>query len=339
MSTTKTLDQKLAALRSGTDRSAFILADARDADMAWGVTAPGQSWPPRPGYQSMDTYAADIRRVTTQGLVDIVLASTATMSVLAHEERIFDTATVTPAIRANDTTDIWLPRGGRYAQEPSRPFSTTDLEEAQYERIGGNDATTPRVNLGLYSLTFTNTVDRDREHLTAFREFRRRCAACGFRYFLEVFAPNVECGLGPEQIPAFLNDSIARTLAGVARAHRPEFLKIPFFGRRWMEELVAYDSSLIVGVLGGASGTTLDAFLLLTEARRAGARAALFGRKIKDAEDPLAFITYLRRLADGELGAEEAVRAYHADLQRCGLPARRPLADDLVVTSPALAGG
>ena len=92
-----------------------------------------------------------------------------------------------------------------------------------------------------------------------------------------------------------------------------------------------------VGVLGGASGTTLDAFRLLTEARRAGARAALFGRKIKDAEDPLSFITYLRGLADGQIGPEDAVRAYHADLKRLGLPARRALADDLVVTSPALA--
>ncbi len=60
-------------------------------------------------------------------------------------------------------------------------------------------------------------------------------------------------------------------LAGVPPSGRPVFLKMPYFGPRWLEELVAYDPTQVVGVLGGESGTTGDAFRLLAEAQRHGA--------------------------------------------------------------------
>ena len=59
-------------------------------------------------------------------------------------------------------------------------------------------------------------------------------------------------------------------LAGVPQAGRPVFLKIVYHGPRAMEELVAYDPHLVVGVLGGASGTTHDAFALLEQAKKQG---------------------------------------------------------------------
>jgi hypothetical protein len=99
-----------------------------------------------------------------------------------------------------------------------------------------------------------------------------------------------------------------------------------------MEELAAYDPHLVPGVLGGSSGTTHDAFFLLQEARRHGARAALFGRKINASEHQLTFVRYLRVIADGELVAADAVRAYHADLARLGIKPRLPLSDDLALT-------
>lgn len=335
----KTLDQKLSTLRRQPGADAFILADARDADMAWGIASPGSPWPARadePTFRSLDAYVQEGRELVAQGLIDILLASVSTMSLLAHRERLFEHSSVTPAIRANDTTDIWLPRGGRYSAEPSRPFSTCTLEEAQHGRIGGDAGAFPAVNLGLYSLTFTNDAERDRETLVAFREFRRSCAACGFRYFLEVFPPNVACGLSGEQIPAFLNDQLVRALAGVSRQHWPEFLKIPYFGARWLDELVQFDSSLVVGILGGSSGTTHDAFRLVAEAKRHGARAALFGRRIKDAERPLSFVALLREVADGRLAPDAAVRAYHGELARQGVAPKRTLADDLALTLPEI---
>ena len=127
-----------------------------------------------------------------------------------------------------------------------------------------------------------------------------------------------------------------RMLAGVPLPGRPVFLKIPFFGPRALEELVAYDPSVIVGVLGGGSGTSYDAFKLLADAQKYGARVALFGRKIKDAEDPLTFIAFLRRVTDGFLSPEEAVKAYHSELKAKKIPPRRTLEDDLKITDVAL---
>jgi hypothetical protein len=45
----KSLDQKIADLRANPSGSkAFIIADAKDADMAFGITAPGQKRPLNP---------------------------------------------------------------------------------------------------------------------------------------------------------------------------------------------------------------------------------------------------------------------------------------------------
>jgi hypothetical protein len=107
---------------------------------------------------------------------------------------------------------------------------------------------------------------------------------------------------------------IARMLAGVPDTGRPVFLKMPYQGPRFTEELAGYDPRLIIGVLGGSSGTTYDAFKLVHDAQKYGARAALFGRKINNAEHQLAFIELLRRIVDGEVGPEEAVHVYHGVL-------------------------
>lgn len=350
------LIQKLNRLRANPSSREFVLADARDADMGGGVGSPGRVYPIPAGGERMRTmpeFYEEIRAVARQGIVDIMLASISTMSLLAHRERLFDSLPVTPAVRINDTTELWCVRGGRYREHPSLPFASGFIEEAQYDglRTGMPFAPPPEmsrsgeaspalpepvVNLGLYSITFNNQARADHESLLAFKEFRADAQRKKFRYFLEVFAPNVDAGLRPEEIPAFVNDSICRMLAGVPIGARPEFLKIPYFGARALEELVMYDPSMIVGVLGGSSGTTYDAFKLLADAQKYGARVALFGRKIKDAEDPLIFVTFLRAIVNGEISAEEAVKAYHGALQRQKVPPRRELADDLKLTDTVL---
>jgi hypothetical protein len=290
-------------------------------------------------YRSIADYRDQIREIVRQGAVDILLASASTHSVLAHQERLFDATDVTPAVRANDTTDIWLPRGGRYNNEPSRPFATCFLEEVQYgsnipARLPDSE---PIVNLGLYSVTFNNRLDADSATLAAYRAFRAEAERCGFRYFLEVFAPNMAGAVSGDDIAGFVNDSICRMLAGVPVSARPEFLKMPYFGPAAMEELVSYDPSVIVGVLGGSSGTTYDSFKLLAEAKKHGARAALFGRKIKDAEHPLTMVALLRRVADGQLEPGEAVRAYHGELEKLRIKPKRALTEDSQLTTPELA--
>ena len=128
---------------------------------------------------------------------------------------------------------------------------------------------------------------------------------------------------------------IARMLAGVAPAGRPTFLKIVYHGPKAMEELVRYDPHLVVGILGGSAGTTRDAFQLLADAQKYGAKVALYGRKINQAENQLAFIQFLRLIVDGAIEPSEAVRAYHAVLGKLGLRPHRPLEEDLKLQAMA----
>jgi hypothetical protein len=114
------------------------------------------------------------------------------------------------------------------------------------------------------------------------------------------------------------------------------FLKIVYHGPRAMEELAQYDPNLVVGILGGGSGTTYDAFKLIHDAQKYGARVALFGRKINHAEHQLAFIEMLRLITDGRVSPEEAVRAYHGVLQAKGIKPHRPLDKDLELTDQAM---
>ncbi len=345
----KSLDAKIADIRKNPSGSkAFIIADAKDADMAFGITAPGQKRPLNPErvlkseihWKTLEEYRQQIRDVVRQGVVDIMLMSASNVEQLAMRERLFENSHVTPAARANDATDIWVIRGASYIQEPSRPFRSATLDHIKCGEIEcAPEAPTIGADLGLYSVTFNHHFERDFETLRAFKEFREEAERKNFRYFLEVFDPNVDTGIAPEALDGFINDHIIRSLAGVTGKGRPLFLKIAWRGPRAMEELVAYDPQLIVGILGGSAGTTFDAFKLIGDAQKHGARVALFGRKINHAENPLAFIEFLRRIVEREITPEEAVKAYHGVLQKLGVAPHRPLADDLRPSSGATSYG
>ena len=340
----KSLDHKLASIHADPSGSkAFILADAKDADMAFGVGAPGRSPEMHAGEVRMRTlaeYRENIRQITRQRLVDIMLMSASSNDALAIGERLFESSHVTPAARANDASDIFAVRHGRYITEPSRPFRTASLDHIQCGHADCEPAERARgANLGLYSVTFNNRLDDDLASLEHYRQFREEAERKGFRHFLEVFDPNAPEGLSSDTTPHYVNDCIARTLAGVATAGRPIFLKIVYHGPRAMEELVAYDPHLVVGILGGSAGTTYDAFKLIGEAQKYGARAALFGRKINNAECQLAFVEFLRRIVDGDVSPEEAVRAYHGVLERLRIKPHRSLADDMQLQSGVMSYG
>ncbi len=339
-STPKRLDEKIARIRGGHATAAdFIIADAKDADMAFGITAPGPNEitenrsESQGRWKSLTDYREQIRDVISQGLVDIVLLSASNLEQLAIRERLFEDSPITPAARANDTTDIWVVRGGKYAAHPSRAFRTASIEHIKYGRMESN-CTQPHTgaDLGLYSITFTNNIDWDYQALQEFASFRQDAEKKGFRYFLEVFNPNTDPGIAPEDIGAFLNDHIVRTLAGVTSVGRPLFLKIPYNGPGPLEELVSYDPSLIVGILGGSTGTTYDAFQLIHDARRHGAWVALFGRKINLSEHPTTFIRYLRLIVDGQIKPLDAVKAYHRDLEKLKIRPHFSLEQDCLPT-------
>lgn len=336
----KSLDVKLAEIHADPAGSkAFILADAKDADMAFGMAAPGKSPEHEDGaLRSLADYRGHIRENTCQGLLDIMLMSVSSNEVLTIRERIFDASPVTPAIRANDTTDIHVARGASYPKEPARPFRTAVIEHAQCgELICTDEQRHLGANLGLFSLTFSNDTELDRAMIEAYREFRIEAELKGFRHFLEIFAPNAPVRpIAPDGLGGFLNDMIARTLAGVPQKARPIFLKMVYTGPAAMEELVNYDPHLVPGILGGSAGTTYDAFKLLAEAKAHGARAALFGRKINNAEHQLSFVQFLRWIADEQVTPEEAVRAYHGVLQGLGIQPKRTLDEDMQLTETTL---
>jgi hypothetical protein len=288
--------------------------------------------------RSLAEYRDQMRQIVKQGLVDIMLMSASTSDLLTIRERLFDQSHVTPAVRANDTTDVHLLTGATAPREPSRPFRSATIEQIQSGKVSPNDAERRLgADLGLYSITINNNIEFDLPTLEAYRQFRIESEAKGFRHFLEVFDPNACEEHCPQDIGRFVNDLIARTLAGVPGSGRPLFLKIVYHGPAALEELVAYDPSLIVGILGGSSGTTHDAFAMLEEIRKHGARAALYGRKINHSEHQVTFVTYLHAIANDQIGAAEAVRAYHGELQKLKIRPYRSLKDDMELTGAGAA--
>jgi hypothetical protein len=318
------LDRKLAAILAGRyTPDDFIIADAKDADMAFGVTAPGPG-PGEPGrFRTRATYLDNMRALVAADALDILLTSASNGERLAGDGSLDDEITL--AVRANDTTDIWNHRGSTYTASPSRPFRTADLA-----------AIRPFCDLVLYSVTFNNDIERDLATLEAYSAFRREAAELGIRHFLEIFNPNAPTGMAPGQVGVYVNDAIVRTLAGVTEAHRPVFLKMAYNGADALAELVEHDPSVVVGILGGSAGTTRDAFELLHRAEAHGARVSLFGRKIQRAESQLELVGLMRPVLRGELSPADAVRAYHEALAKAELTPHRTLEADLEVTDPVL---
>src|SRR5437762_6396387 len=332
----KSLDQKLANIRHDPSGAKdFILADAKDADMATGLAATGKD-PVTGKRRTLAEYRDQMRAIIKQGLVDIVLMSASTSEILTINERLFENSSITPAVRANDTTDLHLPAGGTYASEPSRPFRSVTIEQIQSGKVNPTDSERRLgADLGLYSITPNNRLEFDYATLIAYRDFRIEAEQKGFRHFLEVFDPNACGGACPHDLGRFINDLIVRILAGVPSRGRPIFLKIAYHGPRAMEELVSYDPGLVAGILGGSSGTTYDAFKLLEEAKKHGARAALFGRKINNSEHQLAFVRFLHAIANDQISAEEAVKAYHGQLEKLKIKPIRSPKEDMQLTSTA----
>ncbi len=185
----KSLDVKLAQIKADPNSKAFIIADAKDADMAFGVRAPGprnylsskgahvaqfspEVWTREEfGSRNLPEFLDIIREVTRQGLVDIMLMSASVNERLAIQEGLFRNSKVTPAARANDTTDVWAVRNGSYVKEPAQPFRSATIDHIQCgkQECTRDGSEFPGANLGLYSVTFVNDLEQDRATLEAFK--------------------------------------------------------------------------------------------------------------------------------------------------------------------------
>lgn len=332
MSHAKILDGKLARIRAGEYRPAdFIIADAKDGDMAFGVAVAGPErdadGKPTGRMKPMKAYRDDMAKVIRSGLVDIMLTSLSSAEHLAESDA-YAGSDVTQAIRLNDGSDIWLARGANYRHLPTAPWRTARLDRVK-----------PLADLGLYAISFYNDLDADRRTLDAYARFRDEASAAGVRHFLEVFNPQFPIATPGAEFAAFNNDSIARCLAGVSRRDGPVFLKAVYNGPRATEELASYDpGNLIVGILGGAASTTRDTLELVKQAEKYGARVALFGRRIYFSEDSALILAAMRRVVGEGMSSLEGVKAYHDDLAKAGVRPFKPLAEDSELTETVLEG-
>ena len=200
--------------------------------------------------------------------VDIMLTSASNLELLT-EAGVFNGSAVKPVFRANDTSDIWGARPNGYGKlGPSHPFRTAVLKDIAEAGLS---------DLGLYSITFVNDIEQDARALEAFAEFREDAAVNGIKYFLEVFNPNIDCGIPPESIGQFVNDNLARCLSRVLKAKRPQFLKYPFNGpsRAGGVGVLPTRSSWSACLAAGPE-LTGDTFELLYQAEKFGARVALY---------------------------------------------------------------
>jgi len=333
MTTAKRMDAKLARIRNGqyTPKD-FIIADAKDGDMALGTGVSGpeldETGKPTGRMKPLKVYRDAMEEMIRSDLVDIMLTSLSSAEHLARHG-LYGGSEVTAAVRLNDGSDIWHWRGANYKHLPTVPFRTARLDRVK-----------PVADLGLYALTFFNDLDQDRRSLDAYSQFRDEASAAGVRHFLEVFNPQFDVAAPGSDFATYNNDAIARCLAGVSVHDRPQFLKVVYNGPRATEELAAFDpGNLIVGILGGASSTTRDTLEMVKQAEKYGARVALFGRKIFFAEDAKAIVRAMRSVIEDDISSEEATKAYHDGLAKSGLRPKKALAEDLEITDPSLKMG
>ena len=326
----KSLKLKLQKIRNQKYKPKdFIIADAKDGDLAMGITTPGPQRDKQgkiiQGFKKLKDYKKAMEVMTKSKLVDIMLMSASVGESLV-EKKIFKSSPVTPAIRMNDTSDIWLMRNSNYRSTNPRPFRSARI-----------DKVSKLVDLGLFSVTFSKNVDFDLAMLNSYRNFRIESLEYKFSHFLEVFNPPIDVGMNNQELGDYVNDCIIKAIAGQTKEERPLFLKIAYNGPKAMEELASYDpENLIVGILGGSKGTTRDCFELIHKASKYGAKVALFGRKINLSEDPIGLVQLMRKVVERDTTPEEAVKIYHDQLLKKKLTPDRNLKNDLRITDPIL---
>ena len=215
----------------------------------------------------------------------------------------------------NSETAIWNPRFGVYTSRPSMPFQTVFPEDMQrYCETLVGPALDCRVNLGLYSITLNNDPLVDEKMLQAYVQFTHIVGEIeGFDHLLEVFLPNVKMpGMDEEKRGMYVADSIVRTMSYLRKHQRPRFIKTAYTTADVWTELCQFDTTLVIGALGGARQNARSTFALAHNVVQNGGRAILFGRTIFGEDDPIGFVQCLRRVLDGESDPQTA----HADYQK-----------------------
>ena len=305
----KSLDRKLAAIHADPSCREFIIADAKDADMALGIGAPGRSPEMHAGevrFKTLEEYRDQMRLITRSGLVDIMLMSASSNHALTFRERLFDESPVTPAVRANDTTDIHLARGASYHLEPSRPFRTASIDHIQCGHL--DCAPEERTQRGqprpVQRHLQQQPRSRPRDARATSTTFAKKPNAKAFATSSRSSTPNVQGRVAARRLAGLYQrhdhaDAGRRRRRPAGRCSSRWSITARGRWRSWSGSTRTSSS----GILGGSAGTTRDAFQLLHDAQKYGAKVALFGRKINNAENQLAFVHFLRLIVEGQIGS------------------------------------
>ena len=194
----KSLDAKLARIAADPSCGDFILADAKDADMAFGISA--RSAPPKRdnavgetplGYRSSQEFRDQIREIVAQQLVDIMLMSASTSDVLAVQRAAFRQQP-RHAGNSRERHDRHLAgrrQGRATADNPRCHFARRFLKKPMERSRQSVPSAAGRPGPVLHHAQQRRDVwIAPRCKRTAISARKRD--EVGFRHFLEVFAPN-----------------------------------------------------------------------------------------------------------------------------------------------------
>ena len=242
------------------------------------------------------------------------------------DEGLFADSPVKPAIRANDTTDIWRVRGGTYHEQPSRPFRSASLARTMYGTAtpmpgAADHRHRPRPLLGhLQQRPRRRHAPRSRRSPSSAPTPPRAASSTSSRCSTRTSTT----GIDPEVLPHYINDCILRCLAGVHQADRPQFLKIVYNGPKALEELASFDPEPD----RRRARRRRRHHARLLRAAAPGARSTAPGSPCSAARSTSPrrrspSSRMMREVADGNLSPQEAVRAYHGELQKQRLKPQR----------------
>ena len=174
--------------------------------MAFGIGAPGQS----PEAHSGRGPVQDARRIPRPDAADHPPgAGRHHAHVGQHQPRADDptsgcsTTRTSPPPSAPTTRPTSTSPAARTT--PQQPVAPVPLGQPRPRpvrppRLRARGAARSGADLGLYSVTFNNDLAHDLATLERFHEFREEAERKGFRYFLEVFDPNVPGAVAPERL-------------------------------------------------------------------------------------------------------------------------------------------
>ena len=292
---------------------------------AWNLGCPREDPLGRAAASDARGISRAMRLITRSGLVDIMLMSASSSYALTFRETLFDNSPRHPAVRANDTTDVHLAAADRRRSPVAPvPHCQPRPRPVRAPRMWPPSRRHPRRNLGLYSVTFDDDLGPRHRDPRAVPRVSRMKPAEGFRYFLEVFDPNIPNAVAPDILPRYINDMISSNACrGCSRAGRSSSRWSTTAPRRWKNCSVmtrTWSSEFSAAGLGRRS-TLSNCSRTLRSTR---AKVAVRPQDQQRTENQLAFVQFLRLIVDGVINTIEAVKAYHAVLGRIGDPPASP---------------